>query len=170
MSISMYQASLGVMTPMMMNLKAMLEKAAAHCDAKKIDGSILPAFRLYPDMFPLSRQIQIATDHAKGCPARLAAVEPPPFEDNEKTLAELIARVQKTLDYMNTFKPEQIDGSEQRAIEFKIGSHELKFIGHVYVQKFAMPNFYFHVATAYNILRHNGVEIGKSDFLGQLLR
>lgn len=170
MSLSMYQSSVPIFLPLLLNLKAMLEKAAAHCESKKIDSSILPATRLFPDMFPLSKQVQIATDHAKGCPARLAALEPPSFEDNEKTLPELIARVQKTIDYVNTFKPAQIDGSEERAIELKIGSHELKFIGHVYLQKFALPNFYFHVTTAYNILRHNGVDVGKSDFLGHLLR
>jgi len=166
----MSQASLGVITPMLMNLKTLLEKAAAHCESKKIDPSVLPASRLFPDMFPLSRQVQIATDHAKGCVARLSGQEPPAYEDNEKTLAELIARVQKTIEYVNGFTAAQIDGSEQRNIELKIGSHELKFIGHVYLLKFVLPNFYFHVTTAYNILRHNGVDVGKSDFLNQLLR
>jgi len=170
MSLSMYQSSVPIFLPLLMNLKTLLEKAAAHCETKKIDPSVLPATRLFPDMFPLSKQVQIATDHAKGCPARLAGLEPPPFEDNEKTLAELIARVQKTIDYVNTLKPAQIDGSEERNIELKIGSHELKFIGHAYLLKFALPNFYFHVTTAYNILRHNGVDVGKSDFLGHLLR
>lgn len=170
MSLSMYQSSVPIFVPLLMNLKTLLEKAVVHCENKKIDPSILPATRLFPDMFPLSKQVQIATDHAKGCPARLAGIEPPAFEDNEKTLPELIARVQKTIDYVNTFKPEQFEGSEERNIELKIGSHELKFIGHAYLLKFAMPNFYFHVTTAYNILRHNGVEIGKSDFLNQLLR
>lgn len=170
MSLSMYQSSVPIFLPLLMNLKTLLEKAATHCEAKKIDPSILPATRLFPDMFPLSKQVQIATDHAKGCPARLAGLEPPSFEDNEKTLAELIARVQKTIDYVNSLKPAQIDGSEERNIELKIGSHELKFIGHAYLLKFALPNFYFHVTTAYNILRHNGVDVGKSDFLGHLLR
>lgn len=170
MSLSMSQASLSIFIPVLTNLKGLLEKAAAYSDSKKIDSTVLVNSRLYPDMLPLSKQVQIATDHAKGCPARLAGIEPPAFEDNEKTLAELIARVQKTLDYVNTFKAAQIDGSEERKIELKIGSHEMNFIGHVYLQKFALPNFYFHVTTAYNILRHNGVEIGKSDFLGHLLR
>ena len=170
MSLSMYQSSVPVFVPMLMNLKGLLEKAATYCESKKIDPSVLPANRLFPDMFPLSKQIQIATDHAKGCAARLAGLEPPAYEDNEKTLADLIARVQKTIDYVNTFKPAQIDGSEERNIELKIGSHELKFIGHVYLLKFAMPNFYFHVTTAYNILRHNGVELGKGDFLNNLLK
>ncbi len=170
MSLSMHQSSVPIFLPLLMNLKAMLEKAAVHCENKKIDSSVLPASRLFPDMFPLSKQVQIATDHAKGCPARLAGLEPPAFDDNEKTLPELIARVQKTIDYLQTFTPAQIDGSEERNIELKIGSHELKFIGHTYLLKFALPNFYFHVTTAYNILRHNGVEVGKSDFLNQLLR
>lgn len=170
MTISMSQASLGVITPMLMNLKGFLEKAAAYGDSKKIDPSVLPASRLMADMFPLSKQVQIATDHAKGCAARLAGLEPPVFEDNEKTLPELIARVQKTIDYLKTFTPAQIDGSEERNIELKIGSHELKFVGHVYLLRFVMPNFYFHVTTAYNILRHNGVDVGKGDFLGHLLR
>jgi len=170
MSLSMYQSSVPVFIPMLMNLKGLLEKAATYCESKKIDPSVLPANRLFPDMFPLSKQIQIATDHAKGCAARLAGLEPPAYEDNEKTLADLIARVQKTIDYVNTFKPAQIDGSEERNIELKIGSHELKFIGHVYLLKFVLPNFYFHVTTAYNILRHNGVELGKGDFLNNLLK
>ena len=170
MAISMYQASVGVIAPMLLNLKAILEKAAAHCEGKKIDPSILPASRLFPDMFALSKQVQIATDHAKGCPARLAGMEPPAYEDNEKTLSDLIARVQKTIDFVNTFKPEQIDGSEERNIELKIGSHELKFIGHVYLLKFVLPNFYFHITTAYNILRHNGIDVGKGDYLNNLLR
>lgn len=170
MSISMYQASVAVITPLLANLKEMLEKAAKHCDNKKIDAGVLPNFRLFPDMFPLIKQVQIATDHAKGSAARLAGLEPPAYEDSEQTLTELVARVQKTIDYLNTFTAAQIDGSEERNIELKIGSHELKFIGHVYLLKFVMPNFYFHVTTAYNILRHNGVEIGKQDFLNKLLR
>ncbi len=170
MSISMYQASVSVLVPMLENLKGILEKAADHCDNKKIDQSVLPTCRLFPDMFPLSRQIQIATDHAKGCPARLAGLEPPVYEDNEKTLPELIARVQKTIDYLNTFTPGQIDGTEEKKIEFKIATYEMKFIGHVYVLKYTLPNFFFHVTTAYDILRHNGIEIGKGDFLNKLLR
>lgn len=170
MSISMYQLSVPIFSPLLANLKALLEKAATFSENKKIDPTVLAASRLFPDMLPLSKQVQIATDHAKGATARLAGVEPPVFEDNEKTLAELIARVQKTIDYVNTFQAAQIDGSEEREIVLKMGPRELKFIGHIYLQKFAIPNFYFHVTTGYNILRHNGVEIGKSDFLGQLLR
>ena len=170
MSLSMYQSSVPIFISMLMNLKGLLEKAATYCESKKIDPSVLPANCLFPDMFPLSRQVQIATDHAKGCVARLSGLEPPAYEDNEKTLADLITRVQKTIDYVNTFKPAQIDGSEERNIELKIGSHELKFIGHVYLLKFVLPNFYFHVTTAYNILRHNGVELGKGDFLNNLLK
>lgn len=170
MSLSMYQASVPIFISMLMNLKELLEKAAAYGESKKIDPAVLPASRLFPDMFPLIKQVQIATDHAKGCPARLAGLNPPAYEDNEKTLADLIARVQKTIDYVNTFNPAQIDGSEERNIELKIGSHELKFIGHVYLLKFVLPNFYFHVTTTYNILRHNGVELGKGDYLNHLLQ
>lgn len=170
MSLSMYQSSLPIFTAMLMNLKTLLEKGVAFCEAKRIDSAVLANSRLFPDMFPLSKQVQIATDHAKGCAARLAGLEPPAYEDNEKTLADLIARVQKTLDYLAAFEAAQIDGSEERNIELKIGAHELKFIGHVYLLKFAQPNFYFHVTTAYNILRHSGVEVGKQDFLNKLLR
>jgi uncharacterized protein len=170
MSLSMYQVSITTFIPMLLNLKTLLEKGAAYCEKKKIDPTVLASSRLFPDMLPLSKQVQIATDHAKGCAARLAGQESPVYEDNEKTLSELIARVQKTLDYVGTFNPAQIDGSEARNIELKIGNHELKFIGNVYLTKFVLPNFYFHVTTAYNILRHNGVELGKQDFLDRLLR
>lgn len=168
MSLSMYQVSVTSFIHILGNLKALLEKGNAFCDAKKIDAAVLPSCRLFPDMLPLSKQVQIATDTAKGCAARLAGQQPPVFEDNEKTLSELIARVQKTIDYLNTFNPAQIDGSENKEILLKIGSFEMKFIGQSYLLTFAQPNFYFHVTTAYNLLRHNGVEIGKQDFLGKI--
>jgi hypothetical protein len=119
-------------------------------------------------MFPLSRQVQIATDMAKGCVARLAGVEPPKYEDNETTFAQLIARVDKTVEYIKSFKPEQIDGSENRAISLPSRHGTLNFIGLPYVQTFVLPNVHFHITTAYNILRHNGVEVGKADFIGAL--
>lgn len=162
----MYQASVATFIRMLNNLTAILEKAAAHADAKKIEPAVLINSRLYPDMFALGRQVQIATDHAKGCGARLAGMEPPKFEDNEATFPELIARVRKTVAYLNELKPEQIDGSEERTITLPMRTRTLTFRGLTYLLNFALPNFYFHVTTAYDILRHNGVELGKRDFIG----
>ncbi len=167
MKISMYQASVPTFTLMLNNLSAILEKAAAHAEAKKIDPAVLLNARLYPDMFPLSRQVQIATDNAKGCAARLAGAEPPKYEDNETTFSELIARIRKTAEYLATFKPEQIDGSEDRAITLKFRDTTRKFVGMPYLLNYVLPTIYFHITTAYGILRHNGVEIGKQDFLGK---
>lgn len=166
MTISMYQASVPVFIRMLRNLKAIVEKGAAHADAKKFDASVLVNARLAPDMFALARQIQIATDNAKGCAARLAGVDIPKYEDTETTLPELIARLDKTIAFLKTFKPEQIDGSEDKAIVIKTPRGDLSFNGLTYLLNFAQPNVYFHITTAYNILRHNGVEIGKMDFLG----
>lgn len=168
MAISMYQASVPALVLALGNLKAILEKGAAHAEAKKIDPVVLAGGRLFPDMFPLSRQVQIAGDIAKGCPARLAGVEPPKYEDTEVTFSDLIARLDKTLDYIKSFKPAQIDGSEEKHIVLALPSRTLAFKGQDYVWKFVLPNIYFHVATAYNILRHNGVELGKQDFLGPI--
>jgi hypothetical protein len=167
MSISMYQASVPVLTRSLGNLVRLLEKGAAHAEAKKIDPAVLVNSRLYPDMFALARQVQIATDMAKGCAARLAAVEPPKYEDKEASFEDLIARVQKTIDYLKTFKPERIDGSETRDVVLKSPRGDMNFKGLAYLQGFVLPNVYFHVTTTYNILRHNGVEIGKMDFIGQ---
>ena len=166
MKISMYQASVPVFTRMLTNLAAVLDKAAAHAEAKKIDPTVLVNSRLYPDMLPLVKQVQIASDHAKGAAARLAGLESPKFEDNEATFPELGARIQKTISYLNTLKPEQIDGSEERTITLPLRTRTLTFQGMPYLLNFALPNFYFHVTTAYNILRHNGIEIGKRDYLG----
>ena len=127
---------------------------------------MLTAARLAPDMFTLARQVQLASDHAKGCPARLAGVPVPSFDDTEKTFPELKARIHKTLDFIGSLKPEQIDGSEGRDISLKAGPRELSFKGQEYLVLFALPNFYFHATTAYDILRHNGVPVGKLDFLG----
>jgi uncharacterized protein len=166
MGISMYQASAPRFANTLGNLVAILDKAQAHCEAKKIDPLVLTACRLYPDMFPLSRQVQIACDTAKGAVARLAGVEVVKHEDTEQSFAELKARIAKTLAIVNGFKPAQIDGSEERDITLKLGSTEVKFKGMQYLLGFALPNFYFHVVTAYDILRHNGVEVGKRDFIG----
>lgn len=168
MTISMYEASIPVFVQMLGNLKALLEKGAAHAAARKFDPAILVNSRLAPDMFPLSRQIQIASDAAKGAAARLSGTEAPKFEDNETTLPELIARIDKTVDYLKSFRPAQIDGSEERSIVVKTSRRDFSFTGLAYLRYWALPNFFFHVTTAYNLLRHNGVEIGKADFLGAL--
>jgi hypothetical protein len=162
----MYQASVPVFIRMLGNLKGILEKAAAHAAAKKIDDSVFVTARLFPDMLPLSAQVQIATDFARGTSARLSGAEPPPVEDKEKTLAELIARVDVAIAYARTFSAAQIDGSETREITRKVRGNPVTFNGLDYLLKYALPNFYFHVTTAYAILRHNGVEVGKMDFIG----
>lgn len=167
MKISMYQASVPTFILMLNNLSAILEKAAVHAEAKKIDPAVLINSRLYPDMFALSRQVQIATDNAKGCVARLAGLEPPKYEDNEASFPELIARLRKTTDYLAGFKPEQIDGSEEKTITLKFRDSSRTFVGMPYLLNYALPNIYFHIVTAYAILRHNGVDIGKQDFLGK---
>ncbi|MBI3545856.1 MAG: DUF1993 domain-containing protein [Gammaproteobacteria bacterium] len=167
MAISMYQASVPVFTRMLNNLAAILEKGVAHAAAKKIDPAVLFSSRLYPDMFPLSRQVQIASDTAKGGGARLAGMEPPKYEDNETNFAELIARVHKTVAYLNTLKPEQIDGSEQKSITLKVRDETLTLQGQAFLLNRVLPNLYFHITTAYAILRHNGVEVGKKDYLGK---
>ena len=166
MSISMYQASIPLLLRMLGNYKAVLKKGVAHETAKKLDPGVLPSSRLYPDMFPLRMQVLIAADMAKACPARLAGTEPVKFEDTEQTLSELTARVGKTIDLLKSVKPEQIDGTENRDVTLKTPRGELSFKGLQYLQYFVLPNFYFHYTTGYNILRHNGVELGKMDFLG----
>ena len=168
MSLSMYQASIPAYTQMLKSLSAVLKKAEAHCEAKKIDPSFFVNARLYPDMAPLSRQIQIATDQVKGGLSRLSGGEPPKWDDTETTFADLQARLQKAIDFAASFKPEQIDGSETRDIVLKIGGQDMPFKGQQFLIHFSLPNFYFHIVTAYDILRHNGVEIGKRDYLGSL--
>lgn len=168
MSISMYLASVPPMLRALANLRAILEKAAAHAEAKKIAPAVLVNARLYPDMFPLSRQVQIASDNAKGAASRLAGMEPPKYEDNESTFAELVARLDKTIAFLETFKPEQIDGSEDKTITLPMHDRTVTFKGMPYLLDYVLPNIYFHVTTAYAILRHNGVEIGKQDFLGKI--
>ncbi len=168
MTVSMYQASVPVFTRTLSNLKGVLEKAAAHAQARKIDDSVMLGARLYPDMFPLTRQVQIATDFARGTGARLSGVEPPAFEDNEKTFAELFDRVDRTLAYVRTLKAADIDGSEGRSITRPVRGVPHTFSGIDFLLKYALPNFFFHATTAYDILRHSGVEIGKTDFIGKL--
>ncbi len=166
MTISMYEASIPVFIRMLKNLAAILAKGAAYAEAKKIEPTVLVNNRLYPDMFPLVRQVQIASDAAKGCGARLAGREPPKFEDNEATFPELLTRIDKSIAYLETLKPEQINGSEQKTITLQISKNTTTFLGMPFLLNFALPNFYFHVTTAYDILRHCGVEIGKQDFIG----
>lgn len=166
MSLSMYQASVPVFIRALSNLTAILKKGEAHAQAKKIDPAVLVNARLYPDMFSLVKQVQIASDNAKGCAARLAGQEPPSFPDNEQSFADLYARLDKTIAYLKTLKPAQIDGSEERAIELKMRDRTLHLKGQGYLLDRVLPNLFFHVVTAYAILRHNGVEIGKGDFLG----
>ncbi len=168
MSLSMYQASVPVFTQILAALGTVLDKAEAHAAAKKIDPAVLVAARLAPDMFPLGRQIQIACDFAKGSTARLAGIEPPSWGDEEKTFADFKARIKKTAGYVEEFKAAQIDGSEAREITLKVGPNMRTFKGQSYLLQFVMPNFFFHSATAYAILRHNGVELGKRDFMGQV--
>ena len=165
-AISMYQASVPRFINILGNFSGILDKAQAHIEAKKIADASLTTFRLFPDMLPLTMQVQIACDTAKGVVARLAGVEIPAYDDNEKTLADLKARVAKTIAFLQTFTPAQIDGTEDKAIVTKRGDKETHYKGLQFLMGHATPNFYFHIATAYNILRHNGVEIGKRDFLG----
>jgi len=166
MTLSMYEASVPCFIRMLTSLDAILVKAQTHAAAKKIDPTVLLNSRLFPDMFPLLRQIQIATDHAKGAVSRLAGVEVPKFEDNEQTMDDIRARLAKTIAFVGSFEAAQIDGSEDDTITLKVGGQERSFNGMNYLLGFAQPNFYFHLVTAYDILRHNGVEIGKRDFMG----
>jgi hypothetical protein len=167
MTISLYQAAVPVYQRTLGNLKTILQKGEAHAVAKKIDPAVLLGSRLYPDMFALTRQVQIAADNAKGGSARLSGRDIPKYEDNESTFAELYARIDKTLAFIGTIKPEEIDGQEDRAIVITAGGQERHFKGQAYLLHWALPNFFFHVMAAYAILRHNGVEIGKMDYLGQ---
>jgi len=166
MSISMYQASAPRFANTLKNLAAILDKAKAHAAAKKIDEQVLTSSRLYPDMFALARQVQIACDTAKGAVARLAGVEIPKHEDTEKTFDELQARIAKTLAFIASVKAAQIDGTEEKEIVLKLQGKDVPTKGMPYLLGRAWPNFFFHVTTAYNILRHDGVELGKGDFIG----
>jgi uncharacterized protein len=168
MSISIYDFSIPPLTRGLTNLSSILEKAAAYASAKKIDPVVLAQARLYPDMHPMSRQVQIACDTAKGAAGRLAGIEIPKHEDTETTLAELKQRVGRTLDFLKTVKAEQLKDAENRPIEIKFPSGTWKFTALAYVADFVLPNFYFHESMTYALLRHNGVEIGKGDFLGSI--
>jgi len=166
MTISMYRASVPVFKRTLENLDAILDKAIKYADERKIEHNVLLQGRLAPDMFNLIRQVQIATDQAKGGVARLAGQEPPKFDDIESSFADVKARIAKTIAFLNSFRPEQIDGSEARDITLSVGGQTMKFKGLDYLLSFVTPNIYFHVTTTYAILRHNGLNIGKGDFLG----
>jgi uncharacterized protein len=168
MSFGMYQASVPAFLAMLKNLTAILDKAEAYAAERKIDPEVLLNWRLTPDMFALTRQIQIAADFAKGTAARLAGKEVPKYADEEKSFAELKARIAKTVKFVEGIAPKDIDGSEGRDISLTVGGQELHFKGEPYLVHFALPNFYFHATTAYDILRRCGVEIGKRDFIGTI--
>jgi uncharacterized protein len=168
MSLSMYQASIPVFEKQLGNLSTILKKAEEHALARKIEPEIFINARLAPDMFPLARQVQIATDGAKGCAARLAGVEVPSYPDTEKTFPELQARIAKTIAFVKTLSPKQIDGSEERKVTLKLRGQDTTFLGQAYLLNFVLPNLYFHITTTYAILRHNGLDIGKKDFIGGL--
>ena len=164
----MHSMSVPVFVKTLGNLSAILDKAAAHAEAKKIDPAVLLASRLYPDMFPLTKQVQVACDFAKGTVARLAGQEPQKYDDNETTIEALKARIAKTVDYVQGFQAAQFAGAEERDVQMKIRDQTLTFKGLSYLAHMALPNFYFHATTAYDILRHNGVELGKRDFIGAI--
>ncbi len=167
MPISMYQASVPSLIRALNNLVAILEKGAAHAEAQKIEPAVLINSRLYPDMFPLGRQVQIASDMARRGAARLAGLVAPSMADQETTFPELMARLQQAITYLETLPADQIDGSEARSIAIPVGEETMVFEGLPYLLDFVLPNVYFHVTTAYDILRHNGVALGKRDFLGK---
>jgi hypothetical protein len=168
MSISMYDFSIPVLTRGLTNLSALLDKAGAHAETKKFDSVVLAQSRLFPDMHPLVRQVQIACDTAKGAAARLAGIEVPKHEDNEVTFADLKARIAKTVDFLKTVTPAQLNDAETRNIEIKFPNGSWKFTGLKYLTDFALPNLYFHESIVYALLRKNGVDVGKMDFLGAI--
>lgn len=166
MSVSVFDASVGVYSRLLANLEAILDKAAAWAAERKIDPNALILARLAPDMYPLVKQVQVTTDMAKGTVSRLAGTEPPKYEDNEASFADLKARVAKTRAYLASFKPEQFAGAETRAIQLQLGPNTMNFVGKDYLLGFGTPNVYFHYTMVYAILRHNGLAIGKRDYVG----
>jgi hypothetical protein len=166
MSFSMYTASIPVFRQILNSLHAILVKTEAHIEEKKIDPNALLQFRLYPDMLPFTRQIQIACDFAKGAGARLAGHDVPSYEDNEKTFGELKLRIQRTLTFIDSLPQGDIADSAQRAITTGSGEKTKHWVGQEYLTHYALPHFFFHATTAYDILRHNGIEVGKKDFIG----
>jgi hypothetical protein len=167
MKTSMYQSSVPTFTRVLNNLAAILEKAAAHAEARKIEPAALLGARLFPDMFPLTRQVQLVADTASTGAARLAGTEAPTYENTESSFADLIARLRRTIAQLETLKPEQLDGTEDKTVSWQTRSSSKSMQGLPYLQNHVLPNLYFHTITAYNILRHNGVELGKMDYLGR---
>lgn len=167
MAVSMYQISVPVFTRMLNNLIAILEKAAAHCEEHKIDPGVLINFRLYPDMFAFAKQIQIATDAARNGAGYLAGETPTKLENTEQSFAALIERTKQAIEYVNSFTPAQIDGTEEKEVSITRGTTTVTYAGQAYLLDRVLPNFYFHITTAYDILRHNGVPLGKKDYLGR---
>jgi uncharacterized protein len=167
-SISLYDVSIPSLTLGLTNLSALLDKAAAFAEAKKVDPKVLADSRIIADMFPLKRQVQIACDTAKGAAARLAGVEIPKHEDTESNFVELKERIAKTIAFIGGVKADQVNASESREIVLQFPRQTLTFTGRDYLAKFVLPNFYFHVTAAYAILRQNGVDVGKNDFLGKI--
>lgn len=166
MTISMYAASIPVFKQILSSLSDLLDKAEIHATGKKIEPTAILQSRLYPDMFTFTRQIQIAADFAKGASARLAGVDVPKYEDSEQSFSDLKARIAKTIDFIGSLTPEQINGSEERDISTSAGPNAKHFKGQTYLLHYALPHFYFHATTAYALLRHNGIEVGKKDFIG----
>ncbi|GFZ91576.1 DUF1993 domain-containing protein [Dyella caseinilytica] len=167
MSMSMYQVAIPVFVRALQNLHHVLKLGEAHAKAKNVEDSVVLHTRLIPDMLPLVKQVQIATDMAKNGTARLAGVDPLKFEDNETSFDELYNRIERAIDYIKSFKPEQIDGSETRTVTIKTRNGDQSFEGHAYLLHFVIPNLFFHCTTAYNILRESGAHIGKQDFIGK---
>ncbi len=164
--LSMHDIAITPLKRTLNNLAGILQKGEAYADSKKVAHQVLLDARLFVDMYPLTRQIQIATDMSKGAGARLAGIDVPKYEDNETSFAELQARITKTIAFLDSIRPEQLEGAEAREITITVRKVDIKFSGQDYLLKWVLPNVYFHVTTAYNILRHNGVELGKQDFLG----
>ena len=168
MSISMHSASVPIFVRMLGNINAWLDKAEAHAAAKKFEPSVYLSARLAPDMLPFTRQIQIASDSAKFGIARLAGIEAPKFEDNEASFADLRERIRKTIEFIESVPAAQIDGTEDKDVSVPRRDGSITLKGEFYLKHFVLPNFFFHVTTAYALLRHNGVELGKRDYLGPM--
>lgn len=168
MAISIYDVSIPMLTRGLTNVSAMLDKAAAQAAEKKYDTAVLAQARLFPDMYPLVRQVQVACDTAKGAAGRLAGIEIPKHEDTETTFAELKARIAKTLDFLATVSAAQLQNADSRSIELKFPNGSWKFTATKYLTDFVLPNFYFHISMVYALLRKNGIDVGKGDFLGAI--
>ncbi len=168
MSISVYDQSIARMSHMLQNLDNIVSKAETYAQANDIEPSALLQARLFPTMRNFIFQVQVVTDVAKGCAARLSNTEAPKWDDDEESFADVHARIKKALEFLATFKPEQFEGCETRELEVKLGSHTVNFTGQSYLLGFVLPNIYFHMTTAYNLLRHNGLDLGKRDFIGEL--